>query len=133
MMGAVGVPMYETFEYKTLFWENVGIEGGVAPARRYIPELLGTSPSGRINSGLVFDFTTDLRHVADAYAAVEERRTIKSLLTVSLPSLVRPADAPDTRPQVDPAPRPIRSDLRCPGRVVRSRCEQRVADARAHA
>lgn len=85
MIGAVGVPLYETFEYKTLFWKNIGIKGGVAPARRYIPELLDDVLAGRINPGLVFDYTTDLDHVADAYAAMDERRAIKSLLTVSHP------------------------------------------------
>jgi threonine dehydrogenase-like Zn-dependent dehydrogenase len=83
MIGAVGVPLYEEFEYKTLFWKNVGIKGGVAPARRYIPELLEDVLAGRINPGLVFDHTTDLDHVADAYAAMDERRAIKSLLRVS--------------------------------------------------
>lgn len=83
MVGAVGVPLYEEFEYKTLFWKNVGIKGGVAPARHYIPELLDAVLAGRINPGRVFDYTTDLDHVADAYAAMDERRAIKSLLTVS--------------------------------------------------
>jgi threonine dehydrogenase-like Zn-dependent dehydrogenase len=85
MIGAVGVPLYEKFEYKTLFWNNVGIKGGVAPARRYIPELIDDVLAGRINPGRVFDFTTDLDHVAEAYAAMDERRAIKSLLTVSQP------------------------------------------------
>ena len=83
MIGAVGVPLYDEFEYKTLFWKNIGIKGGVAPARQYIPELLDDVLAGRINPGLVFDLTTDLDHVADAYAAMDERRAIKSLLTVS--------------------------------------------------
>jgi alcohol dehydrogenase len=84
-IGAVGVPLYQEFEYKTLFYKNVGIKGGVAPARRYIPELLDAVLAGQINPGLVFDFTTDLDHVADAYAAMDERRAIKSLLAVSQP------------------------------------------------
>ena len=83
MIGAVGVPLYEEFEYQTLFWKNVGIKGGVAPARQYIPELLEDVLAGRINPGRVFDFTTDLDHVADAYAAMDERRAIKSLLTIT--------------------------------------------------
>jgi len=82
MVGAVGVPLYEEFQYKTLFWNNIGIKGGVAPARQYIPELLDDVLAGRINPGLVFDYTTDLDHVADAYAAMDERRAIKSLLTI---------------------------------------------------
>ena len=86
MIGAVGVPMYEKFEYKTLFWKNVGIKGGVAPARQYIPELLERVLAGDINPGRVFNFTTALDHVAEAYAAMDARRAIKSLLTVSDPS-----------------------------------------------
>jgi len=85
MIGAVGVPLYEKFEYKTLFWNNIGIKGGVAPARQYIPELLEDVLAGRINPGLVFNYTTDLDHVAEAYAAMDERRAIKSLLVVSAP------------------------------------------------
>jgi threonine dehydrogenase-like Zn-dependent dehydrogenase len=84
-IGAVGVPLYEQFQYQTLFWKNVGIRGGVAPARAYIPELLDDVLAGRINPGLVFDYTTDLDHVADAYAAMDERRAIKSLLVISEP------------------------------------------------
>jgi threonine dehydrogenase-like Zn-dependent dehydrogenase len=80
MIGAVGFPTYENFDYKTLFWKNVGIKGGVAPARQYIPELLGDVLAGRINPGQVFDFETDLDHVAEAYAAMDERRAIKSLI-----------------------------------------------------
>ena len=85
MIGAVGVPLYEDFDYKTLFWKNVGIKGGVAPARQYIPRLLEHVLAGDINPGLVFNYTTDLDHVAEAYAAMDERRAIKSLLTVSQP------------------------------------------------
>ena len=83
MIGAVGVPLYEKFDYKTLFWRNVGIKGGVAPARQYIPELLEHVLAGEINPGLVFNYTTDLAHVAEAYTAMDERRAIKSLLTAS--------------------------------------------------
>lgn len=84
-IGAVGVPLYREFEYRTLFWRNIGIKGGVAPARQYMPELLEHVLSGRINPGRVFDLTTDLDHVAEAYAAMDERRAIKSLLRISEP------------------------------------------------
>ena len=85
MIGAVGVPLYENFRYQSLFWKNVGIRGGVAPARQYIPELLDDVLAGRINPGLVFDYTPDLDHVSQAYAAMDERRAIKSLLDISQP------------------------------------------------
>jgi len=37
---------------------------------------------GRIDPGRVFDFETDLDGVAEAYAAMDDRRAIKSLLRV---------------------------------------------------
>jgi threonine dehydrogenase-like Zn-dependent dehydrogenase len=54
----------------------------VAPARTYIPELLDDVLEGRINPGRVFDFETDLDHVAEAYKAMDERRAIKSLIRI---------------------------------------------------
>ena len=80
------MPLYETFTYQDIFWKNIGIKGGVAPARQYIPALLEHVLAGDIDPGRVFDFTTDLEHVAEAYAAMDERRAIKSLLTVSDPA-----------------------------------------------
>ena len=61
---------------------NVGAHGGLAPARAYIPELLDDVLAGHINPGRVFDFTTDLSGIAQAYAAMDERRAIKSLVKV---------------------------------------------------
>lgn len=83
MIGAVGVPLYEHFEYKSIFWNNVGIRGGVAPARQYIPELLADVLAGNINPGRVFDLTVELKDIKEAYAAMDERRAIKSLLRIS--------------------------------------------------
>lgn len=37
---------------------------------------------GRINPGRVFDFETNLDGVAEAYAAMDERRAIKSLMRI---------------------------------------------------
>ncbi len=83
IVGAVGVPNYDNFKYQSAFWKNVGIRGGIAPARQYIPELLEDVLKGRINPGRVFDLTTDLEHISEAYAAMDERRAIKSLIKVS--------------------------------------------------
>jgi alcohol dehydrogenase len=83
MIGAVGFPTYDHFNYKDLFWKNAGIRGGIAPAHIYIPELLKAVLDGQINPGRMFDFRTDLDHVAEAYAAMDERRAVKSLLRVS--------------------------------------------------
>ena len=54
----------------------------MAPARWYIPELLDDVLSGAINPGRVFDYETSLDGIADAYAAMDERRAIKSLVRV---------------------------------------------------
>lgn len=53
-----------------------------APARIYIPELLPDVLDGTIDPGRVFDYQTDLDHIADAYRAMDERRAIKSLVRI---------------------------------------------------
>jgi threonine dehydrogenase-like Zn-dependent dehydrogenase len=58
------------------------VRGGSAPVRTYIPELLDDVLEGRINPGRVLDYQTDLDGVGDAYAAMDERRAIKSPLRV---------------------------------------------------
>ena len=80
-IGIVGVP-HGSVPFNQTFFRNVGWRGGPAPARIYIPELLDDVLAGRINPGVVLDYETDLDHVADAYAAMDERRAIKSLIRV---------------------------------------------------
>jgi threonine dehydrogenase-like Zn-dependent dehydrogenase len=82
VVGAVGVPHGVEVPIDTVIFRNVGLRGGVAPARHYIPELLEDVLAGRIDPGRVFDFETDLDGVAEAYAAMDERRAIKSLIRV---------------------------------------------------
>src|SRR3989440_4808129 len=83
LVGIVGVPHgVDASIADTIVFRNVGLRGGVAPARAYIPELLDDVLEGRINPGRVFDFETDLDGVAEAYAAMDERRAIKSLLRI---------------------------------------------------
>ena len=84
-IGAVGHPAHVEIPYAEMFFKNVGIQGGIAPARLYIPELMKDVLAGKINPGLIFDFETDLEHIKDAYDAMDERRAIKSLLRVSEP------------------------------------------------
>jgi threonine dehydrogenase-like Zn-dependent dehydrogenase len=80
-VGMVGVPHGDVPTTQT-FFRNVGWRGGPAPARIYIPELLDDVLSGAINPGLVLDYETDLDHIADAYAAMDQRLAIKSLIRV---------------------------------------------------
>ena len=82
MVGYVGVPHGVELPVGQMFYRNKGVLGGAAPARAYIPELLDDVLESRIDPGRVFDFTTDLDGVGEAYAAMDERRAIKSLLEV---------------------------------------------------
>lgn len=82
IVGRVGVPHNVEIPSEGTFYRNVGLRGGPAPARAYMPELLDAVLAGKIHPGRVFDFTTDLDHIADAYAAMDQRRAIKSLVTV---------------------------------------------------
>jgi threonine dehydrogenase-like Zn-dependent dehydrogenase len=78
-VGIVGVPHGE-LPFVDTFFRNIGWKGGPSPARIFIPDLLADVLSGSINPGLVFDYETDLDHIADAYTAMDERRAIKSLI-----------------------------------------------------
>ncbi len=83
IVGRVGVPHDVGIDAEGTFYRNVGMRGGPAPARHYLPDLLTAVLDGTINPGKVFDLTTDLDHIADAYAAMDERRAIKALVKVS--------------------------------------------------
>ena len=83
IVGRVGVPHDAVVDAEGTFYRNVGMRGGPAPARHYQPELLKAVLAGDINPGKMFDLTTDLDHIAEAYAAMDERRAIKALVKVS--------------------------------------------------
>jgi threonine dehydrogenase-like Zn-dependent dehydrogenase len=82
MVGYVGVPHGVELPLDEMFFHNKGLLGGSAPVRAYLPELLDDVLVGRINPGRVLDFETDLDGIAEAYAAMDERRAIKSLVHV---------------------------------------------------
>ena len=82
IVGAIGAPHGVEVPIETVIFRNIGLRGGVAPVRRYVPELLPDVLEGRINPGRVFDFETDLEGIAEAYAAMDERRAIKSLVRI---------------------------------------------------
>jgi threonine dehydrogenase-like Zn-dependent dehydrogenase len=76
-VGFVGVPHGVELPLRRMFVKNIGLAGGMAPVRRYLPELLGLVTSGRIDPGRVFDATVPLDEVAEGYLAMDERRAIK--------------------------------------------------------
>jgi len=82
VVGAIGAPHDVVVPMDTVIFRNIGLRGGVSPVRRYIPELLDDVLAGRIHPGLVFDFTTDLSGIKEAYEAMDQRRAIKALLRI---------------------------------------------------
>ena len=84
MVGNVGLPHGVEISAGAIFGRNVGIHGGPAPVRAYLPTLLTDVLDGTINPGKVFDFETDLSGIAEAYAAMDDRRAIKSLVRVGV-------------------------------------------------
>lgn len=81
MVGYVGVPNGgPELPVRPMFNRNVGVNGGVAPVRGYMEELLPDVRSGAIKPGLVFDLALPLTEAAEAYAAMDERRATKVLL-----------------------------------------------------
>src|SRR3954452_18815800 len=85
MVGYVGVAHGVELPIGDLFRWNKGVRGGSAPARAYIPQLLDDALEDRIQLGRVLDYDTDLDGIADAYAAMDERRAIKSLVRLGTP------------------------------------------------
>jgi threonine dehydrogenase-like Zn-dependent dehydrogenase len=79
-VGFVGVPHEVAIDGEELFFSHVGLRGGPAPVRRYLPDLIDRVLTGRINPGKVFDLTLSLDQVAEGYRAMDERRAVKSLL-----------------------------------------------------
>ncbi len=80
-IGYVGVPLGgAALPIGTLFGRNITVGGGVAPVRAYLDELLPEVLDGRLDASAVFDLTLPMPQVADAYRAMDERKSIKTLL-----------------------------------------------------
>ena len=79
-VGFVGVPHGVKLPVRRMFAYNVGLAGGMAPVRTYLPDLLERTLSGAIEPGKVFDLTLPLDDVAEGYRAMDEGRAIKVLL-----------------------------------------------------
>jgi threonine dehydrogenase-like Zn-dependent dehydrogenase len=80
-VGYVGVPAGGAqLPIEQLFSSNISVGGGVAPVRAYLDGLLPDVLSGAIDPGRVFDLELPLSDVAEAYRAMDERRSIKTLL-----------------------------------------------------
>lgn len=80
-VGFVGVPHGVELSVRRMFDSNVGVRGGMAPVRAYLPDLLSRVERGELDPSPVFDRTLDLTDVAQGYVDMTERRAIKVLLT----------------------------------------------------
>jgi threonine dehydrogenase-like Zn-dependent dehydrogenase len=80
-IGRVGVPEHDTTPTGVAFWKNATMGGGPAPVRAYIEELLPDVLEGRIEPGRVFDRVGPLDEVPDGYRAMNERESLKVMVT----------------------------------------------------
>jgi threonine dehydrogenase-like Zn-dependent dehydrogenase len=81
-VGYVGVSHNVELPGDELFFSAVHLHGGPAPVRRFLPELIQLIWDRKIDPGKVFDLTIPLENAAEGYKAMDQRRSIKVLLTV---------------------------------------------------
>jgi threonine dehydrogenase-like Zn-dependent dehydrogenase len=81
-VGYVGVSHDVSLPGDELFFSEVHLHGGPAPVRRFLPDLIQLICNRTIDPGRVFDLTLPLDQAAEGYRAMDERRAIKTLLTL---------------------------------------------------
>ncbi len=80
-VGFVGVPHGSgQIPLGRMFSSNIGLRGGLAPARAYLPELLADVLAGKLDPSPVLDLTIGLAEVASGYTAMDQRQAIKVLV-----------------------------------------------------
>jgi threonine dehydrogenase-like Zn-dependent dehydrogenase len=79
-VGFVGVAHDVELPGLELFFAEVHLLGGPAPVRRFLPDLIDRILKREIDPGKVFDLELSLDEAAEGYAAMDERRAIKTLL-----------------------------------------------------
>src|SRR4051794_385780 len=81
-IGMVGLSHDVQIPGDELLFSLVHLHGGPSPVRRFLPQHLELIASGAIEPGKVFDLTLPLDEIAEGYRAMDQRRAIKTLLTV---------------------------------------------------
>ncbi|MFG2411637.1 zinc-binding dehydrogenase [Streptomyces goshikiensis] len=77
----VGAPQYPEVPMDLpVFFRNITLTGGVAPARAYIEELLPDVLDGTVEPGRVFDRTVGLDDIPAGYRAMADRQALKVLI-----------------------------------------------------
>ncbi|WP_208422746.1 zinc-binding dehydrogenase [Latilactobacillus fragifolii] len=84
IIGRVGIPQKAEMNTNALFRKNIGLRGGVAAVTTHDKaRLLDAVLKGEINPGQVFTQRFTLDQIQAAYAAMDKRQAIKSLLVIS--------------------------------------------------
>lgn len=82
-VGYVGLPHGITLDPATMFARNLGLAGGMAPARSLIPMLLPHVMDGSLNPGVVFDSRYPLAGVPAAYDDLDNRCCVKPFIDLA--------------------------------------------------
>lgn len=83
-IGYVGVPhLVDGIDLSQLFNRNIGLKGGLAPARAYLPELMTAIALDGLDASALFDATVDLDGIPDGYVAMDSRKSLKVRVDVS--------------------------------------------------
>ena len=78
----VGVPHGVFLDMGRMFGAEVHMFGGPAAVRKDLPTMIDLIYRGEINPGAVFDLVLPLEQAAEGYAAMDERRATKVMLTL---------------------------------------------------
>lgn len=79
-IGYVGVPhgpAKDGLDIMTMFFKQLRLQGGGAPCRAYMPELMADVVAGKLDPSPVFDMTVDLDGIPAGYAAMDQRKALK--------------------------------------------------------
>jgi len=77
----VGMPQYSEGPIgEDLWFRNIALVGGVAPARAYIEELMPDILDGTVDPGRVFDSTITLDEVPAGYSEMASRQVLKAFV-----------------------------------------------------
>ena len=80
-IGYVGVPHLESPDFvNQMFRKNVSFEGGPAPVREYLEELMEDVLQGNLDPSPVLDNKVDLDGVPEGYEAMDNRDAIKVMV-----------------------------------------------------
>ncbi|MBC5793010.1 MAG: zinc-dependent alcohol dehydrogenase family protein [Nanohaloarchaea archaeon] len=82
-IGYVGVPHLESADFvNQMFFKNVRFEGGPAPVRNYLEELMEDVLQGTLDPSPVLNKVVDLEGIPEGYDAMDNREAIKVMVKV---------------------------------------------------